>query len=123
MFRKLNPKFLADAEDRLIRLSSISEDLDLGNGLTYPAFKEKIAECRAFINHYNGLIAIVTGERSNLTGFSKELKEWHERMLMGVGLKFGKNSPEYVQAGGKRKEDRKKFKRLPKVRVKAQATL
>ena len=44
----------------------------------------------------------------------KTMKDICERMLEGVGSKFGHDSNEYEMAGGKRKSERKRPIRKPK---------
>ena len=51
-------------------------------------------------NWYNMLNDVIKTELA--------LKDLSERMLMGVGSKFGKDSDEYEMAGGVRKSEHKK---------------
>src|SRR5438270_731107 len=83
--KKRTSKILDKANVRAAGLRSIGTH-DFGNGLTSAAF-----------------------EKANLLADSeKTLRDYHERVLAGVGAKFGKNSNEYEKVGGVRKSERKR---------------
>jgi two-component sensor histidine kinase len=111
MNRKLNLKFLTEARERLHRLRTISENLDFGNGISDAAFSAMIDECQAELDRYNSNKTVLDGQRVVLKDFEVNIKDLSEKLFINVAAKHGKNSEEYVKAGGIRKVDRKKPKR------------
>jgi hypothetical protein len=111
--QKLGSRDLNKAKLRLGNLEAISPDLDLGDGLTLSAYAKVIHKCEERLKVYNSFLATLDGLRSELSIDMLVLRDFSERMLMGVGTKFGKNSPEYKKAGGTLKSERKRPKRTP----------
>ena len=109
--RKRNSKELDKARQRLTNLKSIAADLDLGNGLTAPAYQAEIDRQQAQLDHYNRQLSEIDALLNDLNAQEKVLAALNERMLEGVGVKYGKDSNEYEQAGGTRKSDYKKSSR------------
>jgi hypothetical protein len=109
--QKLGSRDLKNAKLRLGNLEAISPDLDLGDGLTLSAYTKVIHNFEEKLKVYNSFLATLDGLRSELSIDLLTLRDFSERMLMGVGTKFGKNSPEYKKAGGVRKSERKRSRR------------
>jgi hypothetical protein len=109
------PQFLLEAEERLNNLRTISEDLDLGNGITTTALAEKIDLYKSTRNSRKFHQSVVASESVTLSILEKEIRDFSERSLIGVAAKFGKDSEEYGKAGGTRKVDRKRPVRVVKV--------
>jgi hypothetical protein len=82
------------AVTRAAALASISPTLDLGNGLTLAA--------------YNAAIAAINAPTTGKLAVYKSLNTMSDSMLAGTGVKFGKDSDQYEQAGGVRTSARKK---------------
>lgn len=114
MGKKKYPQFLADAEERLAKLRSISGDLDLGNGKTLDDFEANIESYKKMYNEFNTKEAALIGLNALLNNLETIVRDYSEHMLIVVKAKFGINSEEYAKAGGTRKMDRKKPKRSPK---------
>ena len=112
--KKKSAPILEAASTRVAGLKSIDNELDLGNGLTVLTYATAIVALRTILEEYNTVLTDVDVKRSEFKEKQKALKDLHERMLMGVGAKFGKDSVEYAQAGGVRKSERKKSKPAPK---------
>ena len=106
--RKRNSKELDKARQRLTNLKSIAADLDLGNGLTAPAYQAEIDRQQAQLDHYNRQLSEIDALLNDLNAQEKVLAALNERMLEGVGVKYGKDSNEYEKAGGTRKSEYKK---------------
>ncbi|MBD2486995.1 hypothetical protein [Aulosira sp. FACHB-615] len=88
------------AQLRLALLKSISENLDLGHGLTIEAYNNLINNTRAILESHNTLVSNLEESRKTLTQMDKALSEMSERMLSGVATVYGRNSMEYSKAGG-----------------------
>ncbi len=89
-------------------LKNIDPVLDLGNGLTLSIFQSAIAELENLIGDYNNAISDLGGKLTAIKAKERALRDLRERMLTSVAGKFGKDSVEYVLAGGVRKSERKR---------------
>jgi hypothetical protein len=105
---KKNFRIVDKAESRLAALKAVSASLDLGNGLTVEVYEQIIRDARQKLELYNTALAMVNDANIAFDEVEASLAEWSERMLMGVGTKFGKNSNEYAMSGGTRRKDRKR---------------
>jgi uncharacterized protein YciW len=106
--RKRKSKVLEEVFKRLAGLQAISPTLDLGNGLTVPLFAADVAKLETLMNAYNTLLAQSDEGQNKASAHEKYMRDLSERMLEGIGSKFGHDSNEYEKAGGKRKVDRKR---------------
>ena len=102
--RKRKSEAVSGAETRAQSLRNIDTKLDLGNELTLEKYDFKIAETKKTSNAYNKLLADADVTLVELEKQERELRDLSERMLEGVGSKFGKNSEQYQKAGGTRKD-------------------
>ena len=109
---------MTDAANRLAGIKSINENEDLGNGLTTTSFKKQIDDTQATLEAYNSTLALADQQLNAFHVQEKALKDMHERALIAVAAKYGKDSDEYEMAGGKRKSERAK----PKPKQPAPAT-
>ena len=105
---------LDDAFKRLAGMQAISPTLDLGNGLTVPMFATEVSKLENLMNAYNLLLAQSDEGQNKASAQEKSVRELSERMLEGIGSKFGHDSNEYEKAGGKRKSERKRPVRTKK---------
>lgn len=99
---------LEKAQNRLSAIKSISSSLDLGKGLSVQTYASLVEKTRSRIETYNSTLSMLNADRVAMEEAEKELKELNERMLLGIALEFGKDSPEYEIAGGIRKSKRKR---------------
>ena len=99
------------ASQRLNALRSIDPALDLGGGLTLSAFESKVGSARAALDAYNSLLVQVDAAYNQFLDSEEAVNEASQRMLAGVGARFGKDSDQYEQAGGTRSSERKKYAR------------
>ena len=96
------------AVTRLAALKSIDKNMDLGNGITITTYEAAIRELRDIVDDYNTFLSTLDEKLNRVRATEKKLKDFSERMLTGVATCFGKDSDEYVMAGGVKKSDRKK---------------
>jgi hypothetical protein len=106
--KKSATQIMNDAAARLAGIKSIAADIDLGNGLKAETFGAKIAEVGTALEDYNTTLSTADEKLNIFNAREKELKDMHERMLIAVAAKYGKDSDEYEKAGGKRKSERKR---------------
>jgi hypothetical protein len=100
---------LTHAENRESRLRTISAELDLGNGITLANYTQEIAALRAKVFEHNSTTVLLDDLSRDIKRMEGELRITSEKMLMGVGVKYGKNSSEYGKAGGTLTSERKKI--------------
>ena len=91
---------LDKAQRRLAQLKAIDENLDLGLGLTIAAYGQLIDRNRAMLEAHNTMVANIAESCRAMNQMDSDLADLSERMLRGVGIRYGKNSLEYVKAGG-----------------------
>ena len=105
---KSSSETYVNAFRRMAAVKSIDQNFDLGNGLTFAGYQHAIDVVKTALDAYNTTLSTVDDLLNNLKTREAELKDWNERVLVGVAAKYGKNSSQYEQAGGVRKSERKK---------------
>ncbi|MEH2068353.1 MAG: hypothetical protein V7K47_09350 [Nostoc sp.] len=106
--RKRTSIVLERAVRRAAGINSIAPNLDLGNGLTLPAFSTLIEKMRTRENAYNTALSNLDKLYREMLQTEDELGDMTEHMLMAVGTRYGKSSVEYGMAGGVPKNQRRK---------------
>lgn len=101
--RKRNSSTLARAERRLESLRSIHTALDFGNGLTLDAYAGLIHDLRSKLAVYNTALSSIDKLADDVNTVEQAVLEMSEKMLLGVGSRYGKTSQEYEMAGGSRR--------------------
>lgn len=105
---KKTSQILEIANTRLAGVKSIDAKLDLGNGLSVAEYQAAIEAVRVALEAYNTVLSLVDEKQNEVIAKEKRLRDLHERMLMGVAARHGKDSIEYEKAGGTRKSERRK---------------
>jgi len=93
---------------RIAAVKSIDKAFDLGNGLTAATYEVAITNVKNAMDDYNTTLSTVDDKLNFLKEKETALRDWNERILVGVAAKYGKSSSQYEQAGGKRKPERKR---------------
>ncbi len=73
-----------------------------------PAYQAVIEQLQARQDHYNRQLSEIDALLNDLNAQEKVMAALNERMLEGVGVKYGKDSNEYEKAGGTRRSEYKK---------------
>lgn len=111
--RKKQRSLIIDkAQSRQAALLSISTELDFGNSLTTDAYDQLLEETREALKTYNTQLSAIDQAYNDFKDLEKSLADMCDRMLTGVAAQFGKNSSEYEMAGGTRKSERRRSRRL-----------
>jgi hypothetical protein len=105
--RKRSSDSIAHAETRASGLASIDASLDLGNELTLATYRQHITDAKTALDSYNSKLSEVDTLLNTVESRESDLDELSARMLAAVGVKYGKDSDEYEQAGGTRSSERK----------------
>lgn len=106
--RKKTSAMLVKGEQRLAGLKSIDATLDLGNGLTPVSFEQDVNTLRLAIEAYNTLLSKVDEASNAIEQAERQVAIASENALLGVKIKFGKDSSQYEMAGGTRLSDRRR---------------
>ncbi|MBD2300479.1 hypothetical protein [Nostoc sp. FACHB-190] len=109
--QKRSSKILEKAVRRAASINSIDPYLDLGNGLSLPAFSNLIEQMRTKENLYNTALSNLDKLYREMLETEGELADMTEHMLLGVATRYGKSSVEYGMAGGVPKSQRYKKRR------------
>lgn len=109
--KKKTSKTLEAARTRLAGLKSINENLDLGEDVKLSVYESKINGTNTSLGNYNSSLSVADANQDIFEADEKDLKDYHERILLAVAVKYGKDSLEYQKAGGTRKSERRKPKR------------
>lgn len=111
---KRTSQTLEKAEHRCAGLKSISETLDLGDGLTLENYLLLIDTLRSRLATYNESLSMIDRAAGTIQDTEQQLRTLSERMLIAVAARYGKDSYEYEMAGGTRKSERKRStRRIP----------
>jgi hypothetical protein len=105
---KKTSKTVEAARVRLASVKSIDPNLDLGNGVTAAEYERKINRTGDSLEAYNTTLSLADEQQDVFEANEADLKDYHERVLLGVAAKYGKNSIEYEKAGGTRKSERRR---------------
>jgi hypothetical protein len=108
--RKKTSAMLVKGEQRLAGLKSIDATLDLGNGLTPVSFEQDVNTLRLAIEAYNTLLSKVDEASNAIEQAERQVAIASENALLGVKIRFGKDSSQYEMAGGTRSSDRRRRK-------------
>jgi len=99
---------MKDLETNIAGMTSIDEDLDVGNGVSVASARTILAESRKALEEYNASLA-ASDEKLNVFNEKNRLaRAFNKKVKPAIGLKYGTNSSEYEKAGGVRESERKK---------------
>lgn len=92
---------LDKARRRMAGMESIQDILEFGDGLSLPEYNARIQTLQMQLSSYNTMLSKLDEMASRVTMLEQELSSYSERMLMSVATRYGKESLQYMQAGGK----------------------
>ncbi|HMR89807.1 MAG TPA: hypothetical protein PKD51_16715 [Saprospiraceae bacterium] len=101
-------KALEISRRRLERLKSIVPTPDFGTGFSIADFESKINELAIMQAEYNKARSDLDAQLTSLREEERELLDYRERILTAIAFVYGKDTPQYVAAGGIRKSERKR---------------
>jgi hypothetical protein len=103
--RKKTSAMLVKGEQRLAGLKSSGVSIELGNDITSDSLENDVANLRLALENYNTLLSKVDEASNAIEQAEKQVAIATENILLGVKIKFGKDSSEYEMAGGTRSSD------------------
>jgi hypothetical protein len=104
--RRRTSRVLEKAQFRAAGLKAIDPSIDFGDNCNLQDFTQQIENLRNKLDAYNTTLALIDSIRTQIEVMEKSLSLLSETMLLGVACKYGKDSIQYVMAGGVRKSDR-----------------
>ncbi|BCL38821.1 hypothetical protein [Nostoc sp. MS1] len=120
--QKRSSRILEKAQLRLSGLKAIDPNIDFGNANNLKNFTQQIEQLRIKINDYNTAISVIDASKTDIEQLERSLSALCETMLLGVAVKYGKDSSEYEMAGGVRKSDRIRKSSVTRLKSFAEAT-
>lgn len=99
---------LEDSLRRLERIMAINPVPNFGTGFTLAEYETSLNELRSILASYNTSIGISDQLLTQLKTKEKTVRDMRERLLTAIAFIYGKDSDEYVAAGGIRKSERKR---------------
>ncbi len=109
---------LEDSLRRLERIKAIAPPPNFGTGFSIADYETSLNELRLVLGSYNTAIGTVDQLLTQLKMKEKGIRDKRERVLTAIAFIYGKDSDEYVAAGGIRKSERKR----PRPRTSSSAT-
>jgi hypothetical protein len=106
--KKTQSPILEKATLRASKMGSINSELDFGQGLNLKTLNQRIQALQNKLNDYRTVVETADRVKADISLLEAELGDLCDRMLTGVATQYGKNSSEYVMAGGVRKADRRR---------------
>jgi hypothetical protein len=97
---KRGSRILNKAEQRLASIQAIDPNLILGTNLSIETYTQEIKATYELLNAYNQTLSTIDALYSRLQAAERRLANHSEKMLLGVAHVFGKDSMEYLMAGG-----------------------
>ncbi|MBD2530674.1 hypothetical protein H6G97_14265 [Nostoc flagelliforme FACHB-838] len=104
--KKRTSRVLEKAQLRSAGLKSIVPIIKFDENYSLEKLIESIEQLRSKIDVYNTALSVVDSSKTEIEEMEKNLSQLSEKMLMVVGIKYGKDSREYEMAGGVRYSDR-----------------
>lgn len=104
---------LEDGWRRLERIQAIQPVPDFGTGFSIADYQTALNELSVMQASYNTAIAYADQKLTQLKLKEKQIRDMRERILTAIAFFYGKDSDEYVAAGGIRKSERKRRRSRP----------
>ena len=108
--KKKKSAVLEKSQERLTGLKTIDVKVDLGNGITSATFEKEVGSLRQQIEAYNMLLTKADDAANTIETAEKQLSISAENVLLGVKMKYGKDSSQYEMVGGTRQSERRRRK-------------
>ncbi|MCC5600441.1 hypothetical protein [Nostoc favosum] len=120
--KQRSSRILEKAEFRVAGLKAIDPNINFDDTYNLQNLTQLIDNFHNMLDDYNAAIAMIDSSRKKLDEMEKTLSQVSDKMLMGVGFKYGKNSNEYELAGGVRDSERIRKSRLTRLKANTDKT-
>ncbi|BAY23168.1 hypothetical protein NIES2100_29320 [Calothrix sp. NIES-2100] len=119
--KKRTSRILEKAKFRVAGLKAIDPNISFDDNYNLQNLTQIIQQFHSMLDEYNAAIAVIDSSRTKLDDMEKTLNIISDKMLVGVGLKYGKDSNEYELAGGVKQSERVRKSRLTRLKNKNSA--
>lgn len=106
--QKRNSQVIEKAQRRLESLRSVDPFLNFGNNLSVSTYTEYIEQGQQAIAKYNTLLSMVDEAQQDVEALEGQITDLSTRLLQSVGARYGKQSVEYMKAGGRPQSSKRK---------------
>ncbi len=106
--QKRNSQIIEKAQRRLESLRSVDPLLNFGNNLSVSTYTESIKQGQQAIAKYNTLLSMVDEAQQDVEALEQQIADISTRLLQSVGARYGKQSVEYMKAGGRPQPSKRK---------------
>ncbi|MBD2164153.1 hypothetical protein H6G04_07005 [Calothrix membranacea FACHB-236] len=113
-------RILEKAQFRVTRMKAIDPNITFDDNCNLQNLTQLIQQFQTMLNEYNDAMAVIDSSRTKLDELEKSLSLISDKMLAGVGFKYGKDSSEYELAGGVKESDRIRKSRLTRLKNSAE---
>ncbi|OCQ99535.1 hypothetical protein BCD64_10800 [Nostoc sp. MBR 210] len=120
--KKRSSQILEKAQFRVAGLKAIDPNLNFDDTHNLQSMTQLIEQFKKMLEDYNSALAIIDSSKQKLDEMEKTLKQVSDKMVTGVGFKYGRNSNEYELAGGIRESERVRKSRLTRLKSNPEKT-
>ncbi len=100
---------------RIAGLKMMAEPIEMGNGLTLSEYELKLQTLQESLSNYNHLLTTLDESAITIAEQELDLRQYSEKVLLNAAAKYGKDSVQYMQAGGTiRKATKRPSKATPR---------
>ena len=114
--QKRKSRILEKAKFRVAGLKAIDPNITFDDTYSLQNLTRLIAEFHSMLDRYNDAMAVIDSSKKQLDEMEKILSKVSDKMLAGVGFKYGKDSDEYELAGGVLDSERVRKGRLTRIK-------
>jgi exonuclease VII small subunit len=120
--KKSTSRNLQKAEFRVAGLKAIDPNIAFDENCNLQNLTQLIDQFHNMLKKYNDSMAVIDSSRTKLDEMEKTISKISDKMLAGVGFKYGKDSNEYELAGGVKQSERVRKSRLTRLKNSAEKT-
>ncbi|WP_341530754.1 hypothetical protein WKK05_16675 [Nostoc sp. UHCC 0302] len=120
---KRTSRILEKAKLRTVALKAIDPNMKFDENYNLQNMTQSIEELHSLLDVYNSALAVIDTTKTKIDAMEKTLSHLSDKMLVGVGFKYGKDSDEYGIAGGVRDSERIRKGRLTRLKASAEEAL
>ena len=99
--RKRTSEILDKVTLRITGMRSIDNPLDLGSGYSLTEYETRQQTLRQQLETYNTMLSAIDDAALQLQQTEKEMRNYAEHILLATAARYGRNSNQYMQSGGK----------------------
>ncbi|QIR36699.1 hypothetical protein HCG51_08005 [Tolypothrix sp. PCC 7910] len=120
--KKRTSRIVEKAEFRIAGLKVIDPNITFDNNYNLQNLTQLIQQFHGMLDDYHDAMAVIESSRTKLDEMEKTISNISDKMLAGVGFKYGKDSNEYELAGGVKLSERVRKSRLTRLKNSAEKT-